>query len=179
MSEDWERIYTPHRMVYLRGGKKPKSDEAGADCPFCVAPAIAEEEGLVFARGNEVYGVLNLYPYNSGHVMICPYRHVAEYPELTSSEVAELGLFTQRTMRILRQVATAQGFNVGMNQGALSGAGIAAHLHQHIVPRWGGDTNFMPIIGQTKVIPQVLEDTRRLLAQAWDEGVGIAPDEDR
>ncbi|MEC7362998.1 MAG: HIT family hydrolase, partial [Actinomycetota bacterium] len=83
---------------------------------------------------------------------------------------------TQRSMRILRQVATAQGFNLGMNQGALSGAGIAGHLHQHVIPRWGGDTNFMPIIGQTKVIPQVLEETRNLLSQAWDDGVGIAPE---
>lgn len=173
MSDDWERIYTPHRMVYLRGGKKPKTDEAGMDCPFCAAPQLPVDEGLVFARGEKVFGVLNLYPYNSGHVMICPYRHVAGYPELTVEEVAELGDFTQRTMRILRQVATAQGFNIGINQGALSGAGIAAHLHQHIVPRWGGDTNFMPIIGATKVIPQVLEDTRALLAEAWDSGVGL------
>jgi len=175
MSDEWERIYTPHRMVYLRGGKKPKTTDAGDDCPFCVAPELAPDEGLVFARGQEVFGVLNLYPYNSGHVMICPYRHVADYPDLTASEVAELGAFTQRAMRILRQVATAQGFNLGMNQGALSGAGIAGHLHQHVIPRWGGDTNFMPIIGQTKVIPQVLEETRNLLSQAWDDGVGIVP----
>ncbi len=178
MSDDWERIYTPHRMVYLRGGKKPKTTEAGDDCPFCVAPHLPEDEGLVYARGEHVYGVLNLYPYNSGHVMICPYRHVAEYPEINHEEMVELAEFTQRTMRILRTVATAQGFNVGMNQGALSGAGIAGHLHQHIVPRWGGDTNFMPIIGQTKVIPQVLEDTRRLLAEAWTDGVGLTQDED-
>ena len=176
MSDEWERIYTPHRMVYLRGGKKPKTTDAGDDCPFCVAPELAPDEGLVFARGREVFGVLNLYPYNSGHVMICPYRHVADYPDLSPSEVAELGAFTQRSMRILRQVATAQGFNLGMNQGALSGAGIAGHLHQHVIPRWGGDTNFMPIIGQTKVIPQVLEETRNLLSQAWDDGVGIAPE---
>ena len=128
----------------------------------------------MFARGQE--GRVEPYPYNSGHVMICPYRHVADYPDLTPSEVAELGAYTQRSMRILRQVATAQGFNLGMNQGALSGAGIAGHLHQHVIPRWGGDTNFMPIIGQTKVIPQVLEETRNLLSQAWDDGVGIAPD---
>jgi ATP adenylyltransferase len=116
MSEDWERIYTPHRMVYLRGGKKPKTTEAGKDCPFCIAPDLPEDEGLVFARGEHVYGVLNLYPYNSGHVMICPYRHIAEYPEINHEEMVELAEFTQRTMRILRKVATAQGFNVGMNQ---------------------------------------------------------------
>jgi ATP adenylyltransferase len=115
-----------------------------------------------------VYVVLNLYPYNSGHVMVCPYRHVADYTDLSDSEVAELGAFTQKAMRVIRTVSGAQGFNIGMNQGSISGAGIAGHLHQHIVPRWGGDTNFMPIIGGTKVIPQLLEDTRQLLAQEWE-----------
>ena len=114
-----------------------------------------------------MFGVLNLYPYNSGHVMICPYRHVADYTDLTTDEIVELAAFTQRAMRILRSVSSAQGFNIGMNQGSISGAGIAGHLHQHIVPRWGGDTNFMPIVGGTKVIPQLLADTRDLLIEAW------------
>lgn len=169
MSDAWERLYTPHRMVYLRGEGKPDNHDAGEQCPFCRAPSLPDDEGLVFARGEEVYGVLNLYPYNSGHVMICPYRHVADYTELTPSEVAELGAFTQKAMRVIREVSGAHGFNIGMNQGSVSGAGIAGHLHQHIVPRWGGDTNFMPIIGGTKVIPQLLNDTRDLLAAAWDE----------
>lgn len=108
------------------------------------------------ARGEHVFAVLNLYPYNSGHLMICPYRHVADYPDLSVEEVAEVGAFTQRAMSVLRRVSGAQGFNIGMNQGSVSGAGIAAHLHQHVVPRWGGDTNFMPIVGSTKVIPQLL-----------------------
>jgi len=101
-------------------------------------------------------------------VMICPYRHVGDYTDLTPSEVAELGAFTQRAMTVLRSVSGAHGFNIGMNQGAVSGAGIAGHLHQHIVPRWGGDSNFMPIIGGTKVIPELLESTRLLLADAWE-----------
>lgn len=168
MSDAWERLYTPHRMVYLRGEGKPVTGEAGDDCPFCRAPGLPEDEGLVFARGQEVFGVLNLYPYNSGHLMICPYRHVADYTELSASEVAELGAFTQRAMQVVREVSGAHGFNIGMNQGAVSGAGIAAHLHQHVVPRWGGDTNFMPIVGGTKVIPQLLSDTRDLLAAAWN-----------
>ena len=167
MSDAWERLYTPHRMVYLRGEGKPDSQEAGEQCPFCRAPGLPVDEGLVFARGAEVFGVLNLYPYNSGHLMICPYRHVADYTDLTDSEVAELGAFTQRAMHVVRRVAGAHGFNIGMNQGAVSGAGIAGHLHQHVVPRWGGDSNFMPIIGGTKVIPQLLNDTRDLLADAW------------
>lgn len=169
MSDAWERLYTPHRMVYLRGEGKPGNRDAGEHCPFCRAPGLPEPDGLVFARGAEVFGVLNLYPYNSGHLMVCPYRHVAEYPDLSASEVAELGAFTQKAMRVLRQVSGAQGFNIGMNQGSLSGAGIAGHLHQHVVPRWGGDTNFLPIIGGTKVIPQLLSDTRDLIAAAWDE----------
>lgn len=163
MTQAWDRLYTPHRMSYLRGGKG--SDE----CPFCIAPELPDDEGLVFARGEYFFGVLNLYPYNSGHIMLCPYRHVADYTELSDEEVAELGAMTQRGMRVLREISGAQGFNIGMNQGAISGAGIAGHLHQHLVPRWGGDTNFMPIISDTKVIPQLLSDTRTLLADAWEE----------
>lgn len=161
MTQAWDRLYTPHRMVYLREGK------ASDECPFCVAPSLPPEEGLVFARGEHIFGVLNLYPYNSGHIMMCPYRHVADYTDLTDAEVAELGSMTQRGMAVLREVSGAQGFNIGMNQGSISGAGIAGHLHQHLVPRWGGDTNFMPIIGETKVIPQLLAQTRDLLEQAW------------
>ncbi len=168
MTDAWERLYTPHRMAYLRGQGKPTSAEAGEGCPFCRAPSMPEDEGLVVARGEHVFAVLNLYPYNSGHLMICPYRHVADYPDLSVEEVAEVGAFTQRAMSVLRRVSGAQGFNIGMNQGSVSGAGIAAHLHQHVVPRWGGDTNFMPIVGSTKVIPQLLEDTRLLLESEWN-----------
>lgn len=169
MTDAWERLYTPHRMPYLRGEGKPGDHEPGDHCPFCRAPNVSATEGLVFARGSEVFGVLNLYPYNSGHLMICPYRHVADYTDLRPSEVMELGEFTQRAMTVLRAVSGAHGFNIGMNQGSVSGAGIAGHLHQHVVPRWGGDTNFMPIVGGTKIIPQLLQETRDLLAQAWEE----------
>lgn len=169
MTEAWERLYTPHRMSYLQGEGKPQHSDSGDDCPFCRAPRESDVDGLVFARGEHVFALLNLYPYNSGHVMVCPYRHVADYTDLTNDEVVELAAFTQQSMRVLRAVSGAHGFNVGMNQGASSGAGIAAHLHQHVVPRWGGDTNFMPIIGGTKVIPQLLADTRDLLAAQWDQ----------
>jgi ATP adenylyltransferase len=111
--------------------------------------------------------VLNLYPYNSGHLMVCPFRHVSDYNDLDVAETAELALLTKHSVTALRKASGAQGFNVGMNLGHVAGAGIAAHLHQHVVPRWGGDTNFMPIIGQTRVLPQLLRDTRRLLADAW------------
>ena len=163
----FERLWTPHRLVYIDGADKPK-DTTAASCPFCTIPGRSDEDGLVVARGELAYVVLNLYPYNSGHLMICPYRHVADYPDLSVVEVAEVGAFTQRAMSVLRRVSGAQGFNIGMNQGSVSGAGIAAHLHQHVVPRWGGDTNFMPIVGSTKVIPQLLEDTRLLLESEWN-----------
>jgi ATP adenylyltransferase len=131
---------------------------------------MAEEEGLVVARGDTAFVVMNLYPYNSGHLLVCPYRHVADYTDLEPEEVAEIGSLTQHAMRVLRQVSRAQGFNIGINQGKVGGAGIAGHLHQHVVPRWGGDTNFMPAIGHTKPMPQLLEETRRLLAEAWESG---------
>jgi ATP adenylyltransferase len=125
------------------------------------------DDTLVVALGTHVFAILNLFPYNSGHLMVCPVRHVADYPDLTLDEVAELGSFTQRAMTVLRNVSGAQGFNIGMNQGSVAGAGIAGHLHQHVVPRWGGDTNFLPIIGATKTIPQLLADTRVMLMEAW------------
>jgi ATP adenylyltransferase len=160
----FQRLWTPHRMAYIKGEGKPVGD---GDCPFCRVPGLPDAEGLLVARGDLVFVVLNLYPYNSGHLMVCPYRHLADYTELDDAEVAELARFTQAAMRTIRSISNAQGFNVGMNQGQIAGAGIAAHLHQHVVPRWGGDTNFMPVVGHTRVLPQLLQETRALLAEAW------------
>jgi ATP adenylyltransferase len=166
-----ERLWTPHRMTYISGESRPEGGyEKPAGCPFCRAPTLPEAESLVVARGEVVYAVLNLYPYNPGHLMVCPYRHVADYTDLDDAETAEVAAFTRKAMRIIRQASSPHGFNIGMNQGAVAGAGIAAHLHQHVVPRWGGDSNFMPVIGRTKVLPQLLGDTRDLLAKAWSEG---------
>jgi ATP adenylyltransferase len=163
-----DRLWTPHRMAYVTGEDRPPEGYARpSGCPFCLAPQRPEDEGLVVARGEHVFAVLNLYPYNPGHLMVCPYRHVADYTDLDDAETAELAHFTQQAMRVIRSVSGAHGFNLGMNQGDVAGAGIAAHLHQHVVPRWGGDTNFMPVIGRTKVLPQLLADTRTLLAAAW------------
>ena len=157
-------------MAYISGADRPEGGyEEPAGCPFCVAPGLDEGESLVVARGEQVFAVLNLYPYNPGHLLVCPYRHVADYTELTDAETVELAAFTQRAMRVIRHASSPHGFNLGMNQGAVAGAGIAAHLHQHVVPRWGGDGNFMPVIGRTKVLPQVLGDTRALLVKAWSE----------
>jgi ATP adenylyltransferase len=162
LADGFDRLWTPHRLSYV-AGLGPGDD----DCPFCRVPAFPDEEGLVVARGETVYVVLNLYPYNPGHLMVLPYRHVADYTDLTTEETAELSSFTQTAMRAVRHASGAHGFNIGMNQGSVAGAGIAAHLHQHVVPRWGGDTNFMPVVGRTKVLPQLLTDTRATLAESW------------
>jgi ATP adenylyltransferase len=110
---------------------------------------------------------MNLYPYNAGHLLVCAYRHVADLTDLTESERNEISELSAHAMKTLRKVSAPAGFNLGMNQGAISGAGVAAHIHQHIVPRWSGDANFMPIIGQTKVLPQLLSQSRDLIAAAW------------
>jgi len=162
----FERLWTPHRIVYIKGEAKPAtSDEV--DCPFCLIPAMDDAEGLIVHRGETAYAVLNLYPYNAGHLLVCPYRHVADYTELTEDETIEVAALTKQAMQTMRAVTNPHGFNLGMNQGGAAGAGIAAHLHQHIVPRWGGDSNFISVIGQTKTMPQLLGDTRELLAAAW------------
>ncbi|MEV0154470.1 HIT domain-containing protein [Micromonospora sp. NPDC050686] len=155
-------------MTYVSREDRPVTGyEKPTGCPFCLAPDLPPDESLVVARGERVFALLNLYPYNPGHLLVCPYRHVADYTELDVPETAELAAFTQDAMRVVRRVSNAHGFNLGMNQGGVAGAGIAAHLHQHVVPRWGGDANFMPVIARTKVLPQLLADTRDLLARAW------------
>ena len=161
-----DRLWTPHRMAYIRGENKP-SDATSGQCPFCRIPTLDDDDGLVVVRGRLAFVVLNLYPYAPGHLMVCPYRHLAAYTETTDEEAAEIGDLTKAAMRTLRAVSKAEGFNIGMNQGHVAGAGIAAHLHQHVVPRWPGDQNFMPIIGRTKTLPELLTDTRSLLADAW------------
>lgn len=167
LQDSFDRLWTPHRMAYIQG--EGKTSGAEADCPFCLMRTAADEDVLVVARGELAFAVLNLYPYNAGHLMLVPWRHVPAYDELTPAEATEIAVLTQRALRTLRHASSAQGFNVGMNLGAVGGAGIASHLHQHVVPRWGGDTNFMPVIGQTRVLPQLLKETRTLLAQAWTE----------
>lgn len=169
LDDGLDRRWTPHRMAYIKGENKPAHTEAGDDCPFCRIPNLDDESGLIVHRGHLAYVVLNLYPYNSGHLLVCPYRHIPEYCDLTTDEVAEFGLLTQEAMRALRRAFAPHGFNIGMNQGTVGGAGIAGHLHQHLVPRWGGDANFMPVIARTKMLPATLPDTRTALAEAWPQ----------
>jgi len=154
-------------MSYLEGENRPLPGNE-IECPFCRIPNLDDEEALIVFRGKEAYAVMNLYPYNAGHLLICTNRHVAELPELTTSEQNEVTALTAHAMKVLRKVSNALGFNVGINQGSVSGAGIAGHFHQHVVPRWAGDSNFMPIIGKTKVLPQLLQDSRALLASGWN-----------
>ena len=163
--DGFQRLWTPHRMAYIRGDRP--SERAGRGCPFCAAPDKEDAEGLVVHRGATCYVVLNLFPYNPGHLLICPYRHVPLYTDLTAEETVEFAQLTQAAMEALRAASAPAGFNIGMNQGEVAGAGVAAHLHQHVVPRWAGDMNFLPIIGQTKAVPTLLEDARQALVAAW------------
>ncbi|MFZ7088015.1 HIT family protein [Curtobacterium sp. RRHDQ10] len=163
----FQRLWTPHRAVYIESGRAGEGRGHQDDCPFCAAPAHPDEETLIVARGEHAYVLLNLYPYNNGHLLVCPYRHVPHYDETTPDETREMATLTQTAMRVLRQVAHCDGFNIGMNQGQVAGAGIAGHLHQHVVPRWESDANFFPIIARTKAITQLLGETRQLVADAW------------
>ena len=164
--DPFQRLWTPHRMVYIGGENKPL-DATESQCPFCRAPGRSDDDGLIVHRGEAAYVVLNLYPYSPGHLLVCPYRHVSDYTEVTDAESHEIAALTRQAMRVIRSVSRPAGFNLGINQGDVAGAGIAAHLHQHVVPRWQGDMNFLPVIAQTKASPQLLGDTRALLADAW------------
>ena len=163
MSDDaLERIWTPHRMAYVRSAV----DDEG--CPFCAIPGHPDDESLVVARGGSTYVVLNLHPYNPGHLMVMPYRHVADLADLTPEESLELMAMTQQSLRAIRAVSQPHSFNVGLNLGRSAGGSLSEHLHQHVVPRWTGDANFITVVGGAKILPQLLADTRRLLADAWD-----------
>ena len=151
-------------MTYIQGQKT----EPG--CVFCNAAAMQDGiENLIVWRGSEAFVILNRYPYTSGHVMVVPFAHYPALEPLGASARAEMMELTTFALRVLQQVYWPQGFNVGINLGAAAGAGIAEHVHLHIVPRWQGDTNFMSSVAQTRVLPESLEDTYRRIKQAWDE----------
>jgi len=158
------RLWTPYRMAYIQADKP-----MDGPCPFCAAPAKTDADGLIVHRGELAFVVMNLYPYSPGHLLVCPYRHVPGYSDLTPAETAEIAALTQAAIRTLQAVSAPAGFNLGLNQGAVAGAGVAGHVHQHVVPRWAGDTNFLPIVAQTRAIPQLLETARTALADNWIE----------
>jgi ATP adenylyltransferase len=156
-----ERIWSPWRFAYVT-----RADEAGA-CVFCEAPASAAARPLVVHEGPTAFIILNLYPYNSGHLMVVPRRHVASLALLSRDELTELAVLTQMAERALTEAYRPQGINVGMNLGRPAGAGIADHLHVHLVPRWTGDTNFMTVVGEVRVLPEELPATADKLRQIF------------
>jgi len=155
-----ERLWAPWRMTYIGGPR-----EQG--CVFCTKAAQSDEDALIVHRGERCYALLNLYPYGSGHLMIVPFRHVAAPGELHADERAELWELLAGALEATARALGAEGHNAGFNLGTAAGAGIADHLHLHVVPRWNGDVNFMPALADVRVMPQALSETRAALAAAW------------
>jgi ATP adenylyltransferase len=154
-------LWAPWRLEYVAG-----ADEQDG-CVFCRAAAGDDETGFVIGRGEHVFALLNRYPYASGHLMVAPYRHEGEFGELSSEEALELHRLAATAIGALADAMRPQGFNLGWNLGRIAGAGVVDHVHLHVVPRWAGDTNFMPVLADVKVLPEALEDTRRKLAASW------------
>jgi ATP adenylyltransferase len=155
-----ERIWAPWRLEYVKDASKDFEQE----CIFCAKPEQDDDEAnLIVHRGDLCFVMLNLFPYTNGHLMVAPYEHLASLPELGGETVAEMMALTQRAMTVLEDVYEPHGYNVGFNQGRVAGAGVEHHIHMHVVPRWGGDTNFMPVLADTRVMPQSLGDSYRAL----------------
>lgn len=156
-----DRLWSPWRMEYLEAARGDEAD----GCVFCELLASDDAEGArVLARDELAFVALAKYPYNPGHLLILPTRHTGELEDLSSPETAAISVMLQRSLRALRETAEPHGFNVGLNLGSVAGAGIPGHLHWHVVPRWGGDTNFMPVVGHTRVLPELLSETYAKLA---------------
>lgn len=161
-----ETIWAPWRVGYILGEDQPPRASDATGCIFCDKPRSGDDAGeLIVARGELCFIMLNLYPYNNGHLMVAPYRHAARLEELSPEEVAALMQTARLAEPVLRELLHPDGFNLGLNLGRVAGAGIDTHLHLHMVPRWNGDCNFMPVLADTKVIPQSLEAVRALLAE--------------
>ncbi|MDY5785745.1 MULTISPECIES: HIT domain-containing protein [unclassified Corynebacterium] len=164
-----ERLWAPYRLSYVSAAASTSDGRDGRGDPFVAAAQMSDEDGLVIARGETVYALLNLYPYNAGHLMVVPYRKVANLEDLTDAETAELMSFAKLAVRTLKHVSRPEAINVGLNLGKASGGSVGDHLHLHVVPRWAGDANFMTVIGGTKVLPQLLKQTREVLAEGWKD----------
>jgi len=155
-----ERLWSPWRMEYIEAAK---DDPDG--CIFCDLPAKGDDAAtLILSRGERAFVLMNSFPYNPGHLMVAPFRHTGDFEDLHADELADIDALLKRSLRALREEMEPQGFNIGMNLGRVAGAGIPDHVHWHVVPRWNGDTNFMPVVGQTRVLPELLEETYRKLA---------------
>ena len=159
------RIWAPWRLEYVKDAAKDNED----DCIFCAKPAADDDEAnLIVHRGERCFVILNLFPYTNGHLMVAPYEHVGALQDLDADTVAEIMALAQKAMRRLEQVYSPQGYNVGFNQGRIAGAGFENHIHMHVVPRWGGDTNFMPVLADTRVMPQTLQQSYEALRGGFD-----------
>ena len=156
-----KQLWAPWRLEYIR-----EADEQPG-CVFCLAAEGADDDRLVVHRGTAAFVLLNKYPYASGHFMVAPFRHVGDFGELTDDEALEIHRLAERGLGALAQISEPQGYNLGWNLGRIAGAGVVDHVHLHAVPRWAGDTNFMPVLADVKVLPEHLVETRRRLAQAW------------
>ena len=165
MSDENRPLWAPWRIDFIRSEK----DDS---CFLCLEKGNTSEDGkrqLVVARGKSVFVIMNRYPYNSGHLMVAPYRHIGDISDLLSDERVELMEMTIKAKEVLQRTLRPEGFNVGFNLGVAGGAGVADHIHMHIVPRWNGDTNFMPVLAGTRVVPEALEATWKLLVEVWND----------
>jgi ATP adenylyltransferase len=159
------RIWAPWRLEYVKDASKDIEEE----CIFCAKPKAGDDEAsLIVHRGERCFVILNKFPYTNGHLMVAPFEHLATLPELDPETVAEMMELAQRTMKILEGTYSPHGYNVGFNQGRVAGAGVEHHIHMHVVPRWGGDTNFMPVLADTRVMPQSLEQSYEVLHSAFE-----------
>ncbi len=158
------RIWAPWRLAYVKDASKDIEEE----CVFCAKPAAGDDEAsLIVHRGERCFVILNLYPYTNGHLMVAPFEHLGRLQDLPGETVTEMMALAQQAMDGLERAYDPQGYNVGFNQGRVAGAGVEHHIHLHVVPRWGGDTNFMPVIADTKVMPQTLEESFAALKGAF------------
>jgi len=159
-----QRIWAPWRLAYVKDATKDIEEE----CIFCAKPAAGDDEAnLIVHRGERCFVILNKFPYTNGHLMVAPFEHLATLPGLDAATVAEMMALAQRAMTALEGAYSPHGYNVGFNQGRVAGAGVEHHIHMHVVPRWGGDTNFMPVIADTRVMPQTLEQSYEALKGAF------------
>jgi ATP adenylyltransferase len=161
-----DRLWTPWRMDYIKGA------DSAEECFLCEAPKLDPEQDdrtFILHRGRDAFVILNIYPYNTGHLMVAPYRHTAEMQSLGAEEGIEGFVLLRRSVEALTEAFQPHGFNIGMNLGRVAGAGVPDHLHFHVVPRWGGDTNFMPVLGNTKVLPEMLEETYAKLRPLFED----------
>jgi ATP adenylyltransferase len=156
-----KRLWAPWRLEYIRSADEQQG------CVFCRALEAGEEDGLVVHRGAHAFVLVNMFPYASGHLMVAPIRHMGEFGTLEAEEIVEVHRLAATSLEVLTATMRPQGFNLGWNIGRIAGAGVVDHVHLHVVPRWAGDTNFMPVLADVKVMPEHLAETRRKLAAAW------------